>query len=348
MMRRSALALLLTLSLLAGFSATTWAGGTATIELDEHPGEIEAGEPIKIGFMMLQHGIRPVPDGKPTLEAIHRDTMETVRAEGRPEGEVGHYVVEVTFPETGEWAWSISAHPFPQSTSFPALTVVAPGQLGQAAPPLSVAGIVVPRCGDAAPPLFELSAFTGLDGAAPDSDGTSDKDAILRSDSVLEIPFRDLIGTRAAISVMPSEGGALACGEMLAEPIDGELIVGLSEVNGSGYVGFARITEGDDRSIVEIYLAPGLTDGSAAPPAAKVSIESHMFGPATVEVPVGSTVTWVNSDPVMHEVAFVDIDLDDSGPLHENEEFTQRFDTPGTYEYVCGPHPGMAGTIVVK
>jgi plastocyanin len=346
MVRRSVLALLLSLSLLAGFSATAWAGGTATIELDKHPGEIEAGKPVTIGFMMLQHGIRPVEGGEPAMEAVHRETRETLRAEGRPEGEVGHYVIEVTFLEAGVWTWSISAHPFPQTTSFPALTVVAPGQLGQGAPLLSVAGIVVPRCGDAATPLFMLSAFTGLDGAVPDN--SSDDDAILRSDSILDVPFQDLIATRAAISVTPSEGAALACGEMLAEPVDGELIVGLSEVDGSGYVGFARITDGNDQSIVEVYLAPGLTDSTALPPAAKIEIVNQTFGPATVEIPAGSTVTWVNNDPVMHEVAFADIALDDSGPLHQSQEFSQRFDTPGTYEYVCGPHPFMTGTIVVK
>ncbi len=345
MVRRSSLAMLLSLALLMGFSSVARAGGSATIELDKHPGDIEAGKPVTIGFMMLQHGVTPVEHGNPTMEAIHRESRATVRAEGRPEGEVGHYVVEVTFPEAGDWAWSITAAPFPNTTSFPALTVVAPGQLGQAPPPLSVAAIVVPRCGVTSTPLFELAAFTAPSGAK-DSD-PSDSDSILRSDSVLEIPFPDLIDSGAAISVMPAEGGALACGEMLAEPVDGEMIVGLSEVDGSGYVGFARITEGNERSIVEVYLAPGLTDGPAALPAAKVEIEGAMFGPATVEVPVGSTVTWINNDDITHEVAFVDIALDDSGPLHQNQAFSQLFDTPGTYEYVCGPHPGMRGTIVV-
>src|SRR5215204_4072211 len=184
MMRRTVLATLLTLSLLVGLSAVAKAGGSATVELDKHPGEIEAGKPVTIGFMMLQHGVTPVPDGKPTMEAIHRETREVLRAEGRPEGEVGHYVVDVTFPESGDWAWSITAVPFPNTTSFPALTVVGPGQLGQSPPPLSVAAIVVPRCGVTATPIFELGPFTGPDGNE-DSD-PSDSNSILRSNSTLE------------------------------------------------------------------------------------------------------------------------------------------------------------------
>lgn len=345
MVRRSSLAVLLSLTLVLGFSSVSQAGGWATVELDKHPGEIEAGKPVTIGFMLLGHGVSPIPDMEPTMEAIHRETRETVRAQGRPDGKVGHYVVEVTFPEAGDWAWSITAAPYPTTTSFPALTVVPLGQLGQAPPPLSVAAIVVPRCGVTSTPLFELAAFTAP-GGAEDSD-PSDSGSILRSDSVLEIPFPDLIDSGAAISVMPSDGGALACGQLLAEPIDGEMIVGLSEIDGSGYVGFARITDSNEQSIVEVYLAPGLTDGPAALPAAEVEIEGAMFGPTMVEIPAGSTVTWTNNDDIIHEVAFVDISLDDSGPLHKSQAFSQLFDTPGTYEYVCGPHPGMTGTIVV-
>ncbi len=346
MLRRSLLAMLLSLSLLLGFHRSPGLAVGPQSNSTNEPVEIEAGKPVSIGFMILQHGIDPVSGGKPTMEAVHRESKETVRAEGRPEGEAGHYVIEVTFPEAGDWAWSITAIPFPNTISFPALTVVAPGQLGQTPPPLSVAAIIVPRCGVTATPMFELAAFTGPDGNE-DRD-PSDSSSILRSDSILDIPIADLIESGAAISVMPAGGGALACGQLLAEPIDGELIIGLSEIDGSGYVGFAQISGSENESTVEVYLAPGLTDATAPAPAARVEIESATFGPAMVEVPTGSTVTWTNLDDITHEVAFVDVALDDSGPLHQSQEFSQVFDIPGTYQYVCGPHPGMAGTIVVK
>lgn len=346
MLRRSLLATLLSLALLSSFAFTADAGGWATVELDKQPDSIEAGTTTSIGFMILQHGEMPFAGANPSLEAIHRESGATVLEAGRPEGKKGHYVVDVTFPEAGEWSWTITTNPFGSTASFPAIRVVAPGQLGELPGALTVAAIVVPRCGVTATPMFELGAFTGPDGNE-DSD-PSDSGSILRSNSILKIPFADLIESGAAITVMPSEGGALACGQLLAEPIDGELIIGLSEIDASGYVGFARISGGEEESVVEVILAPGLTDATAPAPAAKVEIESATFTTTMVEIPVGSTVTWVNNDAITHEVAFVDIALDDSGPLHQSQEFSQVFDTPGTYEYICGPHPVMIGTVVVK
>ena len=346
MVRRSLSATVLSLALLLGLAATAWGGNSATVELDTPPGKVEAGKPVTIGFTILQHGVRPFNEGTPTLEAIHRESGTTVREDGRREGASGHYVVDVTFPEAGEWTWTITANPFPSVLSFPVLTVVAPGQLEELPEALSVAAVVVPGCTGATTPLFELSEFTSLDGAV-DVD-LSESDSIVRSDSVLAIPFADFVDSRPAITVLPSGGGPLACGQMLAEPIADELIIGLSEIDNSGYVGFARITAGAGESIVEIILAPGLTDDAAVPPAAEVVIEASAFGPALIEVPAGTTVAWVNIDSVAHEVAFADIALDDSGPLHQNQEFSQVFSTPGTYDFQCGPHPWMTGTVVVR
>ena len=37
----------------------------------------------------------------------------------------------------------------------------------------------------------------------------------------------------------------------------------------------------------------------------------------------------------------------DSGNLAPGGAFERRFDSPGTYAYLCRYHPGMTGTIVV-
>jgi plastocyanin len=38
----------------------------------------------------------------------------------------------------------------------------------------------------------------------------------------------------------------------------------------------------------------------------------------------------------------------DSGLLENQDMFTHQFKTAGTYDYVCVPHAGMQGTIIVK
>ena len=67
------------------------------------------------------------------------------------------------------------------------------------------------------------------------------------------------------------------------------------------------------------------------------------FGPTAIEVPAGTTVTWLWQDGRLHEV-------DGPGfksPLQTLGRFSFTFDTPGDYLYVCPVHPGMEGRVVV-
>lgn len=64
-------------------------------------------------------------------------------------------------------------------------------------------------------------------------------------------------------------------------------------------------------------------------------------------IPVGTTVTWSNDDPGMiHTVTAVD-DSFDSGNMAEGDTFSYTFETPGDFEYFCGPHPWMRARVVV-
>ena len=79
----------------------------------------------------------------------------------------------------------------------------------------------------------------------------------------------------------------------------------------------------------------------------QVRIEEFHFTPATLTVPVGTTVTWTNNDGTLHTVTsatkvFTSAGLDDGGA------FSYTFTSPGTYSYFCKLHPHMTGTIVVK
>lgn len=352
MFRHALAALVLSLALGSGFVASVRAGNAATVELDAPLGEIEVGTTVTIGFTMLQHGIRPVENGTPALEAIHRASGTVVTADGRPDGDVGHYVVDVVFPESGQWVWTITPHPFPTTVSFPTITVVAPGRLNESAAGQRIEAAIVPACGGTGAAIFDLADLAVL-GASLSGD-EDDSDPILHSESILPISLSDLLASRPAISAASGVGATLACGQILGQPRDGEVIVGLFEAEASGYAGIARIREADGESALSVYLVPGLASGAAAgpdvsvvPSATTVLIEGSAFGPATVQVKAGTAVTWINRDSVKHEVAFEDVGLDDSGLFDPGGSFTQIFTVPGTYAYVCGPHPGMVGTVTV-
>ncbi len=78
-----------------------------------------------------------------------------------------------------------------------------------------------------------------------------------------------------------------------------------------------------------------------------VTIDDFAFSPATLTVTAGDTVTWTNDDAVTH-TATSTTGAFDSGDLAPGASFSFTFTTPGTYDYLCTPHPSMTGRIVVQ
>ena len=78
-----------------------------------------------------------------------------------------------------------------------------------------------------------------------------------------------------------------------------------------------------------------------------VAISQFAFAPATLTITAGDTVTWTNDDPVIH-TATSTTGAFDSGDLAQGESYSFTFTTPGTYDYLCTPHPTMTGRIVVQ
>jgi mono/diheme cytochrome c family protein len=118
---RIALGLALLLSLLVAVPA--FAGGWAVIVLDELPTNVVAGEPLTIGFTVLQHGKTPMDGLEPTITAV-LSKDEQFKVIVKPYGAPGHYAVDFTFPKKGDWNWSIQA--FTMKQLMPMLTVAAP------------------------------------------------------------------------------------------------------------------------------------------------------------------------------------------------------------------------------
>lgn len=78
-----------------------------------------------------------------------------------------------------------------------------------------------------------------------------------------------------------------------------------------------------------------------------VEIADFAFSPPTLTIVAGESVTWTNADAVVH-TATSGSGAFDSGDLDPGESFTFTFTTPGTYDYLCTPHPTMTGSIVVQ
>jgi plastocyanin len=80
---------------------------------------------------------------------------------------------------------------------------------------------------------------------------------------------------------------------------------------------------------------------------AAVKIDNFVFGPQSITVPVGTTVTWTNSDDIPHTAVSTD-GVFKSKVMDTDEKFSYTFTKPGTYTYYCTIHPKMTGKIVVQ
>ena len=110
--------------------------------------------------------------------------------------------------------------------------------------------------------------------------------------------------------------------------------------------------------------------GPAGPPQA-VTIKGFAFGPATVDITKGTTVTWTNQDTVPHTVTtgtapptfpplpsgesptpFPSLSSGDgrvnSGRIEPNGTFSFTFSQTGTFNYFCAVHPAMKATLTVR
>jgi plastocyanin len=79
----------------------------------------------------------------------------------------------------------------------------------------------------------------------------------------------------------------------------------------------------------------------------RIDIRQIAYARAQIEVPAGTTVEWINRDPLEHTVT-ADSGSFDSGLIRPDAAWRYTFDQPGTYTYSCTPHPFMKGVIVVK
>jgi plastocyanin len=94
--------------------------------------------------------------------------------------------------------------------------------------------------------------------------------------------------------------------------------------------------------------APPWAADTAPPRVVVVEIRDYKYLPARLRIQVGTTVRWVNAERrTTHTVRFAGADGMESERLFPGESFERRFDKPGAYAYICGPHPEMTGHVDV-
>jgi len=93
--------------------------------------------------------------------------------------------------------------------------------------------------------------------------------------------------------------------------------------------------------------APGPSSSSVTIPTGASTLGNRAFNPDDVNVAVGATVTWMNTDSVAH-TSTSNADGWDSGIVRPGGQFSRTFQSAGTFQYHCAIHPGMVGTVVVR
>lgn len=81
--------------------------------------------------------------------------------------------------------------------------------------------------------------------------------------------------------------------------------------------------------------------------AGSVSIKDFSYGPSSITVHVGDTVTWSNAGPSEHTATASNGSFD-TGILKKGRSGSHTFNTAGTFNYICSVHPFMKGTVVVE
>lgn len=80
----------------------------------------------------------------------------------------------------------------------------------------------------------------------------------------------------------------------------------------------------------------------------KIQIINFAYSPVNLEINVGDTIVWENRDSVSHTITSKEGTELNSRLLVKGEKYSHTFNTIGTYDYSCKPHPYMRGTIIVS
>ncbi|MGI8643909.1 MAG: cupredoxin domain-containing protein [Thermomicrobiales bacterium] len=214
-----------------------------------------------------------------------------------------------------------------------------------------------------------IAPLTSLEQPAGEATGPGSARQADRSETTVDLALSDILEGGHAINAHESEenpGNYIACGDVGGVVVNGTLVIGLGELNDSGFTGIAVLEENGDQTDVNVYLTrtadneasgtpsasaealDGDSDSEASGDEVAVEIVDFTF-PETLEIAVGTTVTWTNQDSARHTVTSdPNGDAFQSGTMNEGDTFSFTFEEAGTFEYFCEFHANMQGTVIVS
>ena len=153
------------------------------------------------------------------------------------------------------------------STSAP----LARGQEADAPHPAHIHSGSCDNLGDIVAPLTDVTELT-----AGEVFGAESAILVKESETDVALPLGDILAAPHAINMHESAEAIqnyIACGDIGGRVIDGDLVIGLRELNGSGHHGVAVLEADDDGTDVYVYLAEEGTGAEAEQDA------GHRHGP---------------------------------------------------------------------
>lgn len=93
--------------------------------------------------------------------------------------------------------------------------------------------------------------------------------------------------------------------------------------------------------------APAVVNTAKAGGVVRVNIKDLAFAPGTIRIKAGQTVEWVNADPLAHTVTADDRTWG-SQFINQGGRYSRKFESAGSYQYYCQPHPQMTGIVIVE
>jgi len=237
--------------------------------------------------------------------------------------------------------------------------VLAGGASAQMSPhPAHIHAGSCPEPGDVVAALSDVSFDMNVDGTAsagPEPVGQASAIPVEASITTVPMALADIVAGQHAINVHASAddlGTYIACGDIGGITIGAsDLPIGLGELNDSGASGVAWLHDnGDGTTTVSVFIVPPADAMSASMPAVTdeaVAIKDFAFAPVSLDIGIGTTVTWTNGDGTQHTVTAGDGAFD-SGSLAQGGTFSHTFDAAGTFDYLCSFHPRMTATVTVE
>ena len=112
-----------------------------------------------------------------------------------------------------------------------------------------------------------------------------------------------------------------------------------------------KVTAGKGISVVYVESVAGKTFPAPAKPL-QMDQKSLLFQPHLLVAPVGSTVEFLNSDKVQHNIFWPAINGNKKlghnlGTWPTGEKRAFKFDAPGIVPLLCNVHPEMSGYVIV-